>query len=830
MWIVRPEREAVHRSASGQPAHPRPNRAMCPSLINHHHRDPVTGGAGDRAGVEIDRSRASDGRASISTVGNDADELGRARERLAVLDRERVSLLATIRELESSAAGPEIATAEGRVRLFASLFRGRDDVFATRWESRTQPGRSGWAPRCSNEWRPGLCLKPKVKCAACEHRRFLPLTELELRGHLEGRQTIGIYPLLVDETCRLVVVDLDGATWREDATAVRGAADRLGVPVLVERSRSGDGAHVWVLLDDAVRASVARAVGTRLLTEAMSKRTISMASYDRLFPSQDTMPAGGFGNLIALPLQRPRRADGCTEFLDEDLEPFADQWAYLAQARRLAADRAAELAAESEQNGSRALPAWQPVVEPQQPRLSIGAAATTVSARLAGRLEIDTRALGADLRQRLRRVAAFANPTFFERERARLSTHRTPRVIVCHEDRGDVVLLPRGCVERAQGELASAGVDLAIDDQRVDGAALDVSFAGSLGAGQRRAVAALEAHETGVLVAPPGAGKTVMAAALIARRGRSTLVVVHRRPLLEQWHSRLAEFLDLHPRAIGSPEKPGAAGIDLAMIQGLARRNGEEWRERYGHVVVDECHHVPAVTAERVLRALPARFVLGLTATPVRRDGHHPIIEMQCGPRRHVMAATVERETAVRRVLCERRSTFDIAALPPDPGIQEILGAVAADARRTARIAADVLDEIAQGRFPLVLTERRSHLDALVAHLQLEAEVVCLHGGLGVKARRRADAVLASSAPRVVVAIGRYIGEGFDDPRLDTLVLAMPIAWKGTMTQYAGRLHRHHDDKREMRIIDYVDHDVPVLRRMYAKRQHAYASLGYRPG
>lgn len=715
------------------------------------------------------------------------------------------------------------------MQLFASLFRGREDVFATRWESRTQLGRSGWAPRCSNEWRPGLCHKPKVKCAACEHRRFVQLTDQELRAHLEGRQTIGIYPLLRDETCRLVAIDLDGRSWREDASAVRDAAERLDVPVLVERSRSGDGAHVWVLFDDEIHASVARAVGTRLLTEAMSSRDIAMASYDRLFPNQDTVPAGGFGNLIALPLQRARREHGCTEFLDHDLAPFADQWAHLADAQRLAADTARDLAAEGEVNGARSLPAWQPTVEHPRARLP-HSAARVVNGVSAGRLSVDVRGLGPDIRQSLRRAAAFANPTFFERERARLSTHRTPRVIACHEDRDETILLPRGCVERARDVLARAGVELAIDDERVDGSRLDVRFTGKLGVGQRQAVAAVEQHEIGVLVAPPGAGKTVMATELIARRGRSALVVVHRRPLLEQWRSRMAEFLDLDPSDIGSPDAPGRAGVDLAMIQSLARCADEDWRDRYGHVVVDECHHVPAVTTEAVLRNLPARFVVGLTATPVRRDGHHPIIEMQCGPTRHVMAGAVDRETAVRRVLHERRSAFDTAVLPRDPGIQEVLGAVATDARRTARIAADVLDELAQGRFPLVLTERKAHLNALADRLRADAEVVCLHGGLGVKARRRADAVLASSEPRVVVATGRYIGEGFDDPRLDTLVLAMPIAWKGTMTQYAGRLHRHHDDKREVRIIDYVDHEVPVLRRMYAKRQRAYASLGYQPG
>ena len=334
-----------------------------------------------------------------------------------------------------------------------------------------------------------------------------------------------------------------------------------------------------------------------------------------------------------------------------------------------------------------------------------------------------------------------------------------------------------------------------------------------------------------MLVAPPGAGKTVIATALIAARTRSTLILVHRRPLLEQWLTRLSEFLDIEPSSIGtSVDKPGSSGIDVLMIQSLARR-GPGDLAHYGHVVIDECHHVAAFTAERVLRELPARNVTGLTATPERRDGHHPIITMQCGPVRHTITAAAQVETAVGRILLAREPPFDLTALPPEPGIQEVLTAVAGDRGRTARIAADALAELAEGRYPLVLTERREHLDVLTDLITAQTDrVAVLHGGIGKRARRRVDELLASPEPRVVLATGRYIGEGFDDPRLDTLVLAMPIAWKGTMTQYAGRLHRHHNAKHEIRIIDYVDHAVPVLRRMFAKRQKAYAALGYAPG
>ena len=759
-------------------------------------------------------------------------DLTRARERLIELDRERAELHRAIGELEAAAGGPNITTAEGRVALFTSLFRGRPDVFATRWESTTTPGRSGWAPRCSNEWRPGVCAKPKVKCADCAHRRFVAWSDAEARRHLEGRQTAGIYPLLADETCWLVVIDLDGSGWREDAGALRDSAREMGIPVLVESSRSGSGAHVWVLFSRRVTARVARVVGSLLLTRAMSRRSISMGSYDRLFPNQDTMPAGGFGNLIALPLQHARRADGCTVFLGEDSEPYPDQWIYLSGVQRLDGEQAAQIAAEAERaGGTLGLSGHPGAAARVRPHELTAATGGAVEVCLTGRVEIPIADLAPDLRDRLRRTAAFANPEFFERERARLSTHKTPRVIACHEDAGERLLLPRGCLDHVVDELAATGTDLTIRDARSDGEPISVTFAGTLTRPQRAAVKAMAAHETGVLVAPPGAGKTVMATALIAKRARSTLVLVHRRPLLEQWISRLAEFLDISTDEIGSPAKrPGSCGIDVAMVQMLTRRQDIEL-SRYGHVIVDECHHVPAFSVERLLRDVSARAITGLTATPQRRDGHHPIITMQCGPIRHALTRAEQVETATRRVLITRDSGFDPAQLPVDPGIQEILSAVAGDDVRTRRIAADALGELAEGRYPLVLTERREHLNTIAELLKAETDrIVVLHGGLGVRARRRAQEILVTNAPRVVVATGRYIGEGFDDPRLDTLMLAMPIAWKGTMTQYAGRLHRHHDAKHEIRIIDYVDHAVPVLRRMYAKRQRACSSLGYATG
>jgi superfamily II DNA or RNA helicase len=396
---------------------------------------------------------------------------------------------------------------------------------------------------------------------------------------------------------------------------------------------------------------------------------------------------------------------------------------------------------------------------------------------------------------------------FFERERARLSTHNTPRVIACFEQDGDHLMLPRGCLELVREELAAVGIASSVCDERSDGEPISANFGGTLSPSHKTAVDVLAASDIGVLLAPPGAGRTVMGAAVIAKRARSSLVLVHRRPLFDQWSDQLKRFLRVEPGDVGSSGRPAmATGVDLAMMQSVIRRDDSDLAG-YGHVVIDECHHVPAVSVERLMQRISARYVTGLTATPNRRDGLHPIIAPQCGPVRHTLTSAERIEGGARRLLLERRTSFDAMTLPNEPSIQEVLGGVASDTDRTERIARDVISELKEDRYPLVLTERRAHLAALATALSVHTDrVAVLHGGIGIEARRRVDELLASDGPRVVVATGRYIGEGFDDPRLDTLVLAMPIAWRGTMTQYAGRLHRHHDDKHEIRIIDYVDH------------------------
>ena len=513
---------------------------------------------------------------------------------------------------------------------------------------------------------------------------------------------------------------------------------------------------------------------------------------------------------------------------------------YLASVPRLSGQQVRELIAG--ERGTDALAVIDPAREERRPwrtarplsdRLTAVDVPRQVRATLADRLFIERDRLPPALVDALRRLAAFANPQFGEREAMRLSTAMTPRLITCFEDLPHHLALPRGCTDAVVALLDGLGVTLELADERTLGSPLALAFGGTLRDEQASAVRDLLHHDIGVLCAPPGAGKTVMGANLIAARARSTLVLVHRKPLVEQWIERLREFLDLGGRevgVIGGGRRKPTGELDVATVQSLARSEIDPTLlAEYGHVVVDECHHVPAVSIERVLTSCPARFVSGLTATPYRRDGHQPIIAMQCGPIRHTIDAATDTALALRVV--RRDTPFDPAVLPSDPAIQEIYSALAADDDRTELIVRDTRQLLSDGRVPLVLTERREHLERLAAKLQAHVPtVVTLHGDVTPRRRREALARLSdlpAEEPRVLVATGRFIGEGFDDPRLDTLLLTMPIAWKGTVVQYAGRLHRPHPGKREACIYDYVDVEVPVLRRMFAKRARSYRAMSY---
>ncbi len=741
------------------------------------------------------------------------------------------------------------AIAHQRIALFRNLFRGREDVYARRWEA--ADGRKGYMPAAIKDWQAIQQSSPterkKVDQAT---RKLLPLTDAVIANHLSGKDTIGIYPLLEDETCWLLAVDFDKTTWQEDAFAFRAVCVEMQVPAALERSRSGNGGHIWIFFDSPLQARSARTLGCLLLTRTMERRHhLGLDSYDRLFPNQDTLPKGGFGNLIALPLQNGPCKQGNSVFIDPAGQPYPDQWQFLASVPRMAVtdvealiadlrrdsdilDIKRSLAEDESEPDPWTLPPSQRVTE----RPIAGPLPERVQIVRANRLYIKKEGLPSALINRLLRLAAFQNPEFYQAQAMRRSTYATPRIIACGEDLAAYVALPRGCLADVLALCAAHHIAPEVQDERFAGTPIDVAFHGRLRTEQQEAATAMIHDDDGILCAPTAFGKTAIAAWLIAQRQVNTLVLVHRQQLLDQWHARLMAFFDLPAPAIGQiggGKRERTGWIDVAVIQSLHRHQTvHDLVADYGQVIVDECHHLAAFSFEQVMQQVKARYVVGLTATLTRKDGHHPIIGMQCGPIRFAMSQkTMTEATPFAHQVLPRWTAFQLESEQSEVTIQEVYAALICDTQRNEMILTDVEHALARGRSPLVLTNRTAHVQQLAAQLAtITKQVFVLRGGMGKKQRQTVAEALAAvpeHEPRVIVATGSAIGEGFDDARLDTLFLVMPISWKGTLQQYVGRLHRLHENKQVVQVYDYVDSGVRMLARMYERRVRGYTAFGY---
>ena len=750
-----------------------------------------------------------------------------------------------------------------RVALFMSLFKGRKDVFARRWFSKST-GKGGYQPVCVNEWRRGVCDKKKFKCAECPNRDFAPLTSQDVYRHLEGKDenccdVVGLYAIMPNNNCSFLCTDFDDKSckhgYKDDVLAFVGVCRDWQIPYAIERSRSGNGAHVWIFFEEPLPAFKARRLGNAILTEAMNRDgRMSFHSYDRFFPNQDRMPEGGFGNLVALPLQGQARKNLNTVFVDDDFLAYKDQWTFLYNIKKLREDDVDKLLSlhVNEEFGALSTSSEsKPWVTPTPQDVTKADFYSTMEIVKADKIYIPLKSISAKVLNHLKRIAAFRNPEFYSKQALRLSTYSVPRIISCFDITDEYLAMPRGCEDAILSFLNDNNVKYTITDETSHGKKITVTFTGKEREEQTDAINALLTYSNGVLHATTAFGKTVTAAAIIARKKVNTLILVHSKALLTQWHERLTEFLDIDFKKPEEPKKRGRKKvfspigcldstcnslhgvIDIALIQSCLDENGvKPFVQDYGMVIVDECHHVSSITFEHVLKNIKAHTVYGLTATPIRKDGQQPIIFMQCGTIRFSADAKSQiAKQSFDRYLIPRFTSY--RSITEDrQTITAMYQSLSEDTVRNDLIVKDICKAVDSGRTPIILTNRTSHVTLLAEKLKTTIpNVITLTGSDRTKDKREALQrlqTISPSEPLVIVATGKYVGEGFDFPRLDTLFLALPISWKGLVAQYAGRLHRENEGKKDVRIYDYIDIHEPVCDSMYRKRLKGYASIGYK--
>ena len=773
--------------------------------------------------------------------------------RLIAIERERFHLLEDLRKQKEAERKigrlPDFDkritpdTPAEKIALFASMFCVRRDVFPRFWENQ-KTGKKGYSPVCESVWENGRRLKATEIFIKYGSEKFQYLSEDVIKAHLTGHHTVGTYAIRQDDTCTFLAADFDGNGWEQAACAYIDEASAIGVSALLEISRSGNGAHVWIFFAEPVPAFMARRMGSLILNHVSARNPQTrLDSYDRFFPNQDKLPRGGFGNLIALPFQKQKRDLGFTIFVDENLNPIKNQWEALAQVNRLSKEGLASILQDSigvvpddECSGDEIEelileiteldPITIPAIEDQ-------------TIHLSENIEITTHGLPPVLVAKLKRLATFPNPVFFEKQRQRFPTYNIPKFIFSGEFHSDRIILPRGCLEQAIDLFAECGSRATVEDRRFKPKRIKILFKGVLRPIQKKAVAEIKRHEWGVLVAPPGAGKTVMACSLIGSRKIPTLILVSRQALLDQWVERLLEFTNIEPKEVGElrgGKRKLKGKVDVAMMQTLVNREDRKrlFRE-YGMVIIDECHHVPAVTMEQLLKGCGSIFIIGLTATPKRKDGLDRLLYFQCGPIRHVMPEP-ESELLAKQVHL-RETQFSASDTSGEILLlHKVWERLIKCNFRNRIIAQDIFDSAKVGRVSLILSDRKEHISILQDELNRidssdEIHVFSVDGSLSRKARTEKIntfiKIINDQKPACLFSTSALLGEGFDLPCLDTLFLAMPISFKGRIIQYAGRLHRIYDGKRTVKIFDYLDDNLPLTRSMFRKRLVGYREMGY---
>ncbi|MEF2616735.1 MAG: DEAD/DEAH box helicase family protein [Lachnospiraceae bacterium] len=758
--------------------------------------------------------------------------------------------------------------------FFMMFCRGRKDVYDLRYTN-PKTGKNGYYSQCFNRWDRGCHIQKKdgVRCKDCELRAYKPVTLPLIKAHMNGtdpngNDVVAIYPMLENNLCQLLVFDFDnhakGAEqedyaniddgWKEEINALRRICKNLDVDAVVERSRSGRGAHLWIFFKEMVPARLARRFGFALLEKgAESVNLKSFKYYDRMIPTQDALPEGGLGNVIALPLQGMALKSGNSAFIDVNWNAYEDQLNVLAGTRRLTRQGIEDYlslwystGSTSEDNGTDA--PWD-----KNSEIEAGSVKGVVRIVLADRIYIDSTGMSNKTKRQLRRMATFSNKQYFQNQAMDMPNYDESRFIYLGSDEGKYIVLPRGLREEILKKFDNAGISYKIEDKRTKGQELNISFRGELRESQIPAVETMLENETGILHAATAFGKTVVCCDMIARRGISTLILVDRADLMNQWIKRLEEFLDIDEELPEYQTKTGRTRkrkslignlqgahdtltgiVDVAMIRSLKKKDGFHPKlKEYAQVYFDECHHAASDSAIEVLQEINAKYVYGVTATPKRGDGKEKINEFLLGPIRYRFTAKDRAEEQNINHLVYPRFTRTVKPhhLSKTPYGNDAYELIRNNDVRDEQIIRDVADCVQAGRTPVVLTKYVDHAKKLSERLKTYADrLILLTGANGTKARRAQVEELNkvdNSDSLILVGTGSLLGEGFDFPRLDTLFMATPVSGENVVEQYVGRLNRDYDGKENVIVYDYVDSHIPKFDKMYSARMKAYKKIGY---
>lgn len=776
---------------------------------------------------------------------------------------------------------PEAIT-QNHPRLFFSYFWGRLDVYSKRFQNKTT-GKTGYFPQCDNFWRKGVCPKSsgaKIKCRDCSNRCWTKLDSKQIEKHLIGARedasdVIGIYPLFPDGTCRLLAFDFDNHdqsaestdfantddSWIGEVNAMREICRINNVPALVERSRSGRGAHLWIFFDKPLSAALARRFGFALLDRgAESVNMTSFRFYDRMLPAQNALEEGELGNLIALPLQGKALQDGNSAFIDENWNAYPNQWKVLLETRKMTESELQNLLIkwnipeDNEQKYANPLSAaddtkpWERTKRFHKEDIS-----GNLSITLSNMVYVQADNLKPRLQNQIRRMAALLNPAFFRNSAIGLSNYANSRYLYLGEDDSGYICIPRGLLDELIMRCTEAGISYAITDERVHGKSIHVEFAGQLRDNQMKAVSTLLRYDNGILSAATAFGKTVVCSNVIAQKKVSTLILLESSSLIEQWENAMNKFLSVEEPfpeyktnsgrikkrksrigVIHGAKDTSTGIIDIAMVGSLFKKGKPHPRlKEYGMVIVDECHHSASETFRRALREVSAEYLYGVTATPFRGDGLERVNEMLLGSVRFEYTAKEKAAEQGIDHLIVPRFTRVVSPHGRDKlHINEAYEIIRNNDLRNKQIAEDIKTSITAGRTPVVLTRFTDHAEIMYELVKGYADYVVLLTGKKSKKEQRELRMQLDAVPAdetlILVATGQLIGEGFDYPRLDTLFMADPVAWKGIVEQYAGRLNRDYEGKKNVMIYDYIDANIPVFDNMYAKRLRAYKRIGYK--